>query len=255
MRLICDIGNTTSLFSIFHNGEILLKIRLATNSLEYEDQFFVFLNTFLQKKEIEMSDIKGMAVSSVVPSIDTMLKYFSKKYLKKTPVFVNAFDDVGIKYDKTDNLNEIGADRISNVLGASVMHGPDNIVVDFGTAITVDVLKNNSFIGGCILPGLETSMKALFKNTAKLPQIELFFEDHYLGVNTGDNIRIGIVNGTYYALKGIIDECIKVTGPIKVIATGGYSRIFKERKDFFDCIEEDLTLKGTAFFEERVRKI
>ncbi len=254
MRLICDIGNTSSLFAIFKDRELIFKIRLATDSLKFEDQLYVYLNTFLQRNKIVISDINGMAVSSVVPSVNTVLKYFSIKYLGGNPVFVNPIDNVGIAY-KADNPLEIGPDRISNVLGASVLYGPDNIIVDSLTAITVEVMKDNAFIGGCILPGLETSMKALFQNTAKLPQIELFLEDHYLGVNTGDNIRIGIVNGAYHSLKGIINECIKETGPIRVIATGGYSRIFKDKKDIFDVIESNLTLMGTAFFEERVRKI
>jgi len=98
-------------------------------------------------------------------------------------------------------------------------------------------------------------MSALFSKTAKLPEVELFFEDHYLGTNTEDNIRIGIVNGTYFALAGIVENMLKVfDGRVDVIGTGGNVEMFMVEKGFITINDPDLTLKGIKAYYDRVKE-
>lgn len=254
MKLLIDVGNTNGVFGLWSQGEILGKWRLPTEVLESEDQMFVILKELIGSSGYAIDEINSLCIASVVPRLKRVFNYFGQKYFKKQPVFVSAIDGIGMSW-ASDNAWEIGADRVANVLGASEYYRDSSIVLDFGTAITVDILVKNTFIGGAILPGPTTSMKALFSSTAKLPEVDLFFEDHYLGTNTGDNLRIGIINGTYHALEGIVKEVMKKTGELEVIATGGYAETFMISGSFIDKYDPELTLKGIAAFDDRVKKL
>jgi type III pantothenate kinase len=154
---------------------------------------------------------------------------------------------------KADNNAEIGPDRIANVLGAKDHFGSNAIILDFGSAINVDILHEDAFVGGAILLGITTAMKALFSKAAMIPPVDLFFEDHYQGTNTGDNIRIGLVNGTYHALEGITANIRKeLNTDMPIIATGGLSNLFQFEGTFIDHFDDDLTLKGVISFQNRV---
>lgn len=254
MKLLIDVGNTSGVFGLWYRGEVLEKWRLPTDVLESEDQMFVVLKELIGNAGYTMEQINSLCIASVVPRLKRTFNYFDKKYFKQQPVFVSAVDGIGIRWD-ADNPWEIGADRVANVIGATEYHGDSSIVLDFGTAITVDIIFKNAFVGGSILPGPMTSMKALFSSTAKLPEVDLFFEDHYLGTNTGDNLRIGIINGTYHALEGIVREVKKEIGNLEVIATGGHAETFMIEESFIDKYDPELTLKGIAAFDDRVKKL
>jgi len=251
MKILADIGNTNTVIG-FWDEKIVQTWRLSTSYIETEDQLYVMLKIFLSDMNYDIKEIKSILVCSVVPRINTVFSYLGEKYFSLKPLFVSARNDIGVGWN-ADNPEEIGADRICNVIGAIDNYDRNSIVIDFGTAVTVDIVRDGNFVGGCILPGPKTAMKALFSNTAKLPEVDLFFEDHYLGVNTADNIRIGIINGTYFALKGIIDSAKEEAGESCVIATGGLAKIFYEEKNLINFLDSDLTLKGLYGFYKRVK--
>lgn len=255
MKLVADVGNTNTVFGIWNDGKILNNWRISTGRLETEDEMYVVLKQLLEAGDTDLKSIEDICVASVVPRLNSIFHYFGKKYLKLDPILVTAIEGIGVKWD-VDFPSEIGADRVANVVGAHEFYGENAVVIDTGTAITVDILKDGAFIGGAILPGPMMAMRALFSKTAKLPEVELFYVDSHIGKNTEDNIRIGVVNGTYYALKAIISKIKEeLGGDVPVIATGGNSPMFNIKDGFFDILDSDLTLKGIAVFCERVRRL
>jgi len=250
-----DVGNTHITLGVWDGKNFKAKWRIATHTIDTEDQFFSSLYPLLMSANISVDHIESIAIACVVPGTVGMFKAFSNKYFHTTPVFVSPIDGLDVTW-KADNNAEIGPDRIANVLGAKDYFGANAIVLDFGSAINVDILYNNAFVGGSILLGINTAMQALFSKAAMIPPVDLFFEDHYLGTNTGDNIRIGLVNGTYHALEGItanIRKALQTDMPI--IATGGLSSMFHFEGTFIDHFDDDLTLKGVISFQNRVANV
>ncbi|MBN2220045.1 MAG: type III pantothenate kinase [Kosmotogaceae bacterium] len=253
MVLLADIGNTTTVLGLTNDKKIEAVWRLPSSRIETEDELFVILDGLLKIKGYSVGGIDGLCVASVVPRLNRTMSYFAKKYLLEPAVFLrpDEFFPLGLN---TDNPGEIGADRLANVLGAKECYGNNAIVVDAGTAITIDIVKDGDFVGGAILPGPGTSMSALFSQTAKLPEVELFFEDHYFGTNTEDNLRIGIVNGTYFAIQGIITNIIEKfeKKPI-IVGTGGNIDLFLIEGGLIEVSDPDLTLKGLRLYYSRVK--
>jgi type III pantothenate kinase len=253
MLLLADVGNTTTVFGLDSGSKIEAVWRLPSLRLETEDELFVILEGLLRYEQASLSSIKGLCVASVVPRLNSTIDYFARKYLLEPAMFVKADRFVSVDLE-TDNPSEIGADRLANVMGAKECYGANVIVVDVGTAITIDIVMDGAFAGGAILPGPETAMSALFSRTAKLPEVELFFEDHYFGTNTEDNLRIGIVNGTYFALQGIISEIEKQFDvKPKIVGTGGKARLFITEDGFIEMDDPYLTLKGIRSYYNRVK--
>jgi type III pantothenate kinase len=243
MRLIMDVGNTNVTLGVWDGKSFVGKWRMPTDTIDTEDQFFSAIYPLLLAAKIEVESIDTIAIACVVPGTIGIFNAFAKKYFKTTPVFVSPMEGLDVTW-KADNNAEIGPDRIANVLGAKDHFGSNAIILDFGSAINVDILHEDAFVGGAILLGITTAMKALF---------DLFFEDHYQGTNTGDNIRIGLVNGTYHALEGITANIRKeLNTDMPIIATGGLSNLFQFEGTFIDHFDDDLTLKGVISFQNRV---
>lgn len=254
MRLLVDLGNTIAMIGLEDSGEILKTWRLDTRSLGTEDQVFANLSMLFSASNLDIGEVKRVCLASVVPALTVVFEYYCVRYVGSELLRVAADDQIGVKWD-VDYPAEIGADRIANVLGVVGHYGNNAIVVDFGTAITVDVVVDGAFRGGAILPGLEMSMKALYQRTARLPQIALSMFSGAVGRNTEENIRIGIVNGTVYALNGIIEKAISDyrSKPI-VITTGGTATKVQNHMKFVDHHDPLLTLKGILEFELRNEK-
>ncbi|OAA31804.1 hypothetical protein AT15_02960 [Kosmotoga arenicorallina S304] len=255
MELLVDVGNTNTVFGLWDGDALKAKWRISTVRLGTEDEIYIMVKEFLNRNGSTVEGITDLCVASVVPSVNSSFKYFAEKYINKNALFVSALENIGVKWD-VDFPPEIGADRVANILGAKSFYGDNVIIIDVGTAITIDVLKDSAFLGGAIIPGPYVSMKALFSGTAKLPQVELHFVENPIGRNTGDNIRIGIINTTFFGLQSLVSQIIKYY-PVKpvVVATGGYARLFDKRDGFFDFINAELTLKGIKEFCKRVRNL
>lgn len=249
MLLLFDVGNTHTVAGFTKDGTNFVKWRLATHKFETEDELFVILRSLLSNSEIDLSQINFVVIASVVPPVNYIFQKFSEKYLGIKNLWVEASDGLGVKWN-VKNPAEIGADRIANVLGAAKVCN-DAIILDCGTAITIDVLMSGCYEGGAILPGLMTAAHSLFEKTAKLPQIDLYTPQECVGKDTAENIRIGIVRGTAHALNGLVQEvknCFKNNPTI--FLTGGQSRIL-ETLIHCDLKDPDLTLKGMYVYWQK----
>ena len=168
MILTLDVGNTQITGGLFENDRLVLQFRSATKANSSSDEIGIFLRSVLRENGFDWQQIQKIGICSVVPAINYSLSSAITKYFKKESVFVQAGIKTGLKL-KYSNPKEIGADRIAGAIGATNLFTEQNIIiVDMGTATTVDcITKNKEYLGGAILPGLKISADALANGTAK----------------------------------------------------------------------------------------
>ena len=230
MILGFDIGNT-HIIPIFYNekGDILATFRIPTHLEFTEDTLFAMLSNFAQNSKLEIANVKNIIVSSVVPNINENFTRLGKKYFGTSPIFVT-LDNVENEIKILPNMERgLGADRIADILAAKKLFPSDELlIIDFGTATTFDMIRNSTYMGGCILPGITLSINALFNNTAALPKIEFTEPETVLGINTISQINAGIFYGNVGAIKELITQYRKSFPNAHVIATGGQGQKISE---------------------------
>jgi type III pantothenate kinase len=254
MLLAMDVGNTNTVLGLYrlaHDAaapatgpELVSNWRITTpSSKQTSDEFGILLSNLFSLKGLEIGVVDGIAISSVVPPLDSTLRQVCELYFHVKPVFIEPGVKTGIPV-LTDNPAELGADRIVNCVAAFERFGGPCIVVDMGTATTFDVLsKKGEFLGGAIAPGLGISADALFSRAARLPRIDIKKPAKVIGTGTVDNIQIGLYYGYIGLVDGILERMIAEMGPeTKTVATGGLAKLIAS---------EMLTLTGLRLIYER----
>jgi type III pantothenate kinase len=200
------------------------------------------------KREI----VTGVAISSVVPPLDSMMRKACEVYFGIKPLFIEPGVKTGIPV-LTDNPSEVGADRIVNCAAAYEEYGGPAIVVDMGTATTFDVVsKKGEFIGGAIAPGLGISANALFARAARLPRIDIKKPAKVIGTNTVEHMQIGLYYGYIGLVDGILERMIAELGPeTKTVATGGLAKLIAGGSKYIAIVDDMLTLNGLRIIYER----
>ncbi|WP_296330066.1 type III pantothenate kinase [uncultured Treponema sp.] len=247
MILTLDIGNTQLSGGVFSEGKIALTFRCATTKGTSSDELGIFLRSVLRENGIASKEITDIAICSVVPSLNYAITSACVKYFGIEPLMIRSGIKTGLKL-RYSNPREIGADRIAAAIGASFLKlGSHIIVVDMGTATTVDVItRENEYFGGAILPGINMMMHALSSGTAQLPSVEIVEPEKACGSSTVTAIQSGLYWGTLGSIRELISrftkEVFKGEKPV-VIATGGFSNLFKD-SGIFDRVESQLVLDG-----------
>ncbi len=254
MLLVVDVGNTTTVIGVFSDdGSIRQKWRITTKN-RTADELGVYLLSLLDMCGISSKDIDGAIMSSVVPPLDVSWEKAVKFYLGIDLVQVNPFMDIGVKL-KYLSPHEIGADRLVNAVAALHEYGSPVVIVDFGTAITIDVVDSEGvYLGGAIAPGIAISMEALYGKTAKLPKVSFQPPPDIIGRTTEESIRVGII----YGFAGLVDSLVKgvkqkLKENLQVIATGGHASIIAPISETIQKVDEDLTLKGLKIIYDRCK--
>ena len=255
MLMVIDTGNTTTAAGVYDGEELIAHWRLSS-TLRTSDEFGMDFISLLGTKGLKPSDITGVALASVVPSLDFPMTEAIKQYFGVTPLQVNGSTDTGMKI-LTDNPREVGADRIVNALAGREKYGMPLIVADYGTAITFDVVSpEGSYMGGAIAPGLTSSISALFSKAAKLPQVALNIPQSVIGRNTEQAIQSGILFGNAGLTDRIVDMIRAEPGMenARVIATGGHAGLMAKVSERIDVVDKWLTLEGLKMIYERVNE-
>lgn len=265
MLLAIDVGNTNVVFALFgaaagpgKPGPIMARWRIATDPRRTADEYAVWLMQLLAIEQIGREAVRGIIISTVVPRALHNLEVLATKYFKVTPYVAGigkaAF---GIDLD-VDDPRTVGADRAVNAVGAHAKYRGDLIIVDFGTATTIDAVDfNGAYKGGIIAPGINLSLDALVGNTAKLPRIaiERPASARVIGTNTEDQMLIGVYWGYLAMIEGLIGRMRAEIGrPSTVVATGGIAELFNDQAGLFDVVDSDLTLEGIALLGERAMR-
>lgn len=219
MLLLFDVGNSNIGFSIYDNNEIQNKWRIRTDINKTEDDYSITLNSLLANQ-----DIHAVVISSVVPLITHILQSYCKNYLKLKALIVEPGIKTGLDV-KLNNPKEIGADLVSSAVGSMNQYPQPTIIIDMGTATTFTLLDNNTFLGGAVMPGIETSLYGLVSKTALLPHIYIKAPKRIVEKETVSCMQSGIVYGTASMIDGMIERIEKeIHKKCYVVATGGLAK-------------------------------
>lgn len=246
MLLAIDCGNTNTLFAVHDGDDWRAQWRTSTDSTRTADEFAVWLSQLLQLQKLNLTDITGCVISSVVPQSIFNLRNLSRRYFNAEPIVVgDAHLDLGV----TVNLSrpqDAGADRLVNALGCRVKYDGALLIVDSGTATTFDVVSaEGAFEGGVIAPGINLSMQALHKAAARLPRIAIEKPQRVLGKDTVGAMQSGVFWGYIDLIDGLVERLKAEYGhPMTVIATGGVTSLFDGAARTIDHYDPDVTIRG-----------
>ncbi len=251
--LVIDVGNTNSVLGVMDGQTLKAQIRISTIE-RATDELGILMLQLLAHRGFVPSDMDGAIISSVVPTVLYAFEKACTRYLDVEPLVVGRKLKTGIKV-RTDNPREVGADRVVNALAALDRWGGPILVVDFGTATTVDcVNERGEYVGGAIAPGFRISEEALVSKTAKLPRVEVGRPPAAIGTNTIHAIQ----SGMYFGYVGLVDSLARrcaaeLGGNPKVVATGGLAQLLAEDSEVIDEVDPHLTLRGLAILYEKNR--
>jgi len=245
MLLTIDVGNTNTVLGVFRGEELIANWRLTTARQQTIDEYGVLTRNLFTLAGLDRDAIGGVIISSVVPPVNWTLGEMARIYLGQKALFVEPGVKTGMSV-LVDNPLEVGADRIVNGVAAFHKYGGPCIVVDFGTAITFDVISERcEYLGGVIAPGLGISSEALFSRTAKLPRVEIKDPGKVIGTNTVTHIQAGLYYGAVDMVDGMLARIKAELGKeAAVVATGGQAKLVARGSKHIQHTDEFLTLTG-----------
>jgi len=245
MILAIDMGNTNTVIGGIDEKKTYFIERVTTDQNRTDTEYAVSFKNILEMCGIDVKDIEGAILSSVVPPLNSVILSAVEKVTGIRPLLVGSGMKTGMNI-LMDNPKAVGSDQIVDAVAASHDHPLPLIVIDMGTATTMCVVdKNRNYIGGIILPGLKVSLDSLSSKTAQLPYISLEVPERTIGKNTIDCMRAGIIFGNVDMIDGIIDRMEKELGqPATVVATGGLARFITPMCRHKIICDDALLLKG-----------
>ncbi len=245
MLLAIDIGNTNIVIGCIQEDRILFKARIATDRLRTSDQYGVEIKNMLEAFGVKKEDISDCIIASVVPPVFNSVYTGVYKVIGKQPMVVSPGLKTGLNIH-VDIPSQVGSDRIVAAVAALSEYKAPLVLIDMGTATTVEVVEpENIYLGGLIFPGVMVSLDSLTSRTAQLPGINLDKPKNVIGKNTVDCMRSGMMYGTASMLDGIIDRIAEELGHSStIVATGGLAQFITPLCKHEIILEKDLLLKG-----------
>ena len=243
--LAIDIGNTDTVFGLYMDGAWRPHLRMRSLVEDASVHYEAKLRLHLLELSLNLSDVKTVVLSSVVPPLTSIVGQMAERLFGSPPIVVGPTTFAGLTVE-IDRPHEIGSDLVANAVAAWTKYGRNCVVVDFGTALTFTaVSERGQILGVAIAPGLRTAVKALFANTAQLPEVPLKLPESAIGKNTVQAIQAGILLGYESLVRGMITRIRReLDGDCVAVATGGLSSIIDTLHGEFVEINIDLTLDG-----------
>ena len=245
MLLLTDIGNTNIVIGAMEGDDFLFEARIATDRNKSSDQYAVSILKLLALHHTDPEQIDDCIISSVVPPVLNTVKTGLSKILHVKPMVVGPGLKTGLKI-RMDNPAQVGSDRIVIAVGALAKYRAPLILLDFGTATTIEVVaRDDTYIGGCIIPGVRTALDGLTAKSAQLPSISLESPQKVIGTNTVECMRSGVLCGTAAMVDGMLERIEQELGEgATVIATGGIAPMIVPLCRRKILLEENLLLRG-----------
>ena len=247
-----DVGNTNVTIGAFQDADLIGHWRLRTIREQTADEWGILLRNLFSLSSLDLSEVDGVIISSVVPAVDQPLTAMADRYFRRQPLFVTHSTDIGIQI-RYDNPREVGADRLVNSVAAYARYGAPAVVVDLGTTINFDcVSAKGEFAGGLICPGIAMSIGGLFARTARLPMVDFREPEKLIGSNTVGSIQSGLYYGFIGLIDGIVERiCLEFGPDTKAIATGGQGHMITAASRMVKIFDEHLTLEGLRLIWKR----
>ncbi len=241
MILVIDIGNSAARIGVFNHADLLQVDQLLYGEVDIAQ----YVQAWLQQQNVE-EQIEAISLCSVVPKQTALLTAALKKQLNVLPRVLGQDLDAGLINQYRDP-SAVGGDRLANARAAWERFQTDVIIIDYGTALTVDlVTAKREYVGGAIAPGLRMALKSLADNTALLPEIELAPPTELLGTDTRSSLLSGVIRGSAELVKGLIQAIREKYPNARVILTGGEAEFVVPWLPEVDDVDPNLTLKGLA---------
>ncbi|MBU0663154.1 MAG: type III pantothenate kinase [Proteobacteria bacterium] len=261
MLLAIDIGNSHTVIGLFRDDQFIGQWRFKSDRERTVDELAIHCHGLFSMIGIAAGEIRGIIIASVVPSLEASWSSYCRKYLSANleypPLLVSAENIKKSIQIKTDNPDEVGADRLVNAIAGWQKYRCNLLIIDFGTAITFDCVSAEcEYLGGAILPGVAIALDALSSRTAKLPRIDISVgPEKVIGTNTVQAMKSGILHG-YGALVDGMTQKIRheigcADGVLKVIATGGMAHLIAPYAQSIEEVEPMLTLNGLHFLHSQ----
>lgn len=252
MILAIDTGNTNVVLGCIENGEVRFVARMATDIHKTEYEYAIAMRDVLAFRGINVSQLEGAILSSVVWPLNTTLRQAVELLIGKEPLVVGRGLKTGLDI-RIDDPGQVGADLVVGAVAGLKLAPPPLILIDLGTATTVTAVDAaGRFVGGAIMPGLRLSMEALSQGTSQLPRVSLEAPEKCIGTNTVASMQSGAIFGAAAMLDGMVDRMEEeLGGKATVIATGGLAGCVVSccRREI--RYEPDLLLKGLAVLWEK----
>ena len=256
MLLVIDAGNTNVKLGVFRGADPIAQWRLTVDSKKSGDEYGAELRSLFDQNKLELKEIEGIAICSVVPPLDQALKRMAEVYFELTPLFVDHTTDTGLQI-LYDSPSELGADRIVDSAAAVAKYGAPCIVVDCGTATTFNAVNAaHEYLGGVIAPGIMISAEALFSRAAKLPRVEIKRPKKVIATSTTGAMQSGLYYGYAGLVDGVLSQMIaELESQPRVIATGGLAPLIADGSKFIEEVDRTLTLDGLRLIYERNKSL
>jgi len=250
--LCLDVGNITTTVGVVSEERVVHSARVRTDNFT-TDELGVLLTQLLDRRGVRTHELTGAICGSVVPSLRYAVTAACERYLELDCLWVGKGIRTGLKL-RVDDPREVGADRICNAVAAAHRWGGPVVVMDFGTATTVDAVNaRGEFVGGLIAPGFRVAGEALFQHATQLPRVEVSpHEGSVIGKRTVDAMRAGL----WHATLGSVDHLARVVREeldpdARVVATGSYAPLFGPASNEIVEIDRFLTLRGLGLLHDR----
>jgi len=245
--LAVDVGNTSTVFGLFRDSELVEHWRLATERNRSGDELGALYKSFL-----DLAEVDGICLSSSVPQLVRSYHEFAERYTEVELLELGPGVKTGVPV-RYDDPREVGPDRIANAVAAAERYGSPCVVVDFGTSTNFDVVSADAeYIGGVLAPGIEISMDALFARAARLRKIDFVEPPSVIGKTTVASLQSGVVYGFAGQVDGIVQAIRGELGAdAPAIATGGLAELIVPHARTIQKIDPYLTLEGLRLVWER----
>ncbi len=256
MLLAIDVGNTNICFGIYDGETLKGTFRLKTDSDRTADEIGLFACEYFRRFDLEPEELKDIIIASVVPQVMYTLNRAMEKYFGKTPMIIDAGVEPGLAMGVPGD-ERLGPDRSVACVAAIEKYGVPCIVLDFGTATTLDALnEKGEYMGGCIATGLRVSADALTQRASLLPRVELVRPEKVLNTTAVGHIQAGVVLGYIGSMEYLIRLAKEELGApdCPVVATGGLASIVAENTSLIQVVDKDLVLDGLRIIYQRARE-
>ena len=256
MLLAIDVGNSNIVLGVFDQGTLIHSWRLATMRERTADEIGLLVDGLFTHARIDRSRVDGIILGSVVPPLTSTMQRMAECYFHLKAITIEPGVETGMPI-LYDHPGEVGADRIANAVAAYERFGRGAnrplIVVDFGTATTLDAITaKGEYLGGAICPGVQISADALFQRAARLPRIDVRRPSRIVGRTTVGAMESGLFWGYVGMVEGLVRRMSdELGGSVVCVATGGLADVIAPETPLIQSVDADLTLHGLRIVWER----